>query len=128
SDLGLADKTRALVVKLPSWDQILHRHGVVAGADSHLFVQRVRLLDLNEIRLNAEPRTFGHPQMSISNFQGVLREALPVVPNPVSVDGSDLARRCRGNMGEHRERNVEVIVGVRSPSQAPRLANLCYAN
>src|SRR5204862_4543382 len=66
--------------------------------------------------------------MSISNFERLPREALPVLPDPVGIDGRDFARSCRRHMCDHRERNVEVIIGVRAPGQTPRLTNLCHTH
>ena len=57
-------------------------------------------------------------------WSGSLVSALAVLPDPVGVDRGDLAGRGGADVGEHRERNVEVVVGVRAPGQAAVAAGL----
>ena len=45
-------------------------------------------------------------------------EPLAVLPDPVRVERRDLARGGGADLGEHRERDVEVVVRVRAPGQA----------
>jgi hypothetical protein len=42
----------------------------------------------------------------------------------VRVQGGDLAGRGRTDVGDHRQRDVEVVVGVRTPGQAEVVAEL----
>ena len=56
--------------------------------------------------------------------QRIARQPLAVLPDPMRVDRGDLARRGRGHVREHRERNIEVIVRVRAPGEPPIAAHL----
>ena len=44
------------------------------------------------------------------------------------VNGGDFPRRGGADMGKHRQRNIEVIVGVRAPGQPPFVAHLSDAD
>ena len=62
------------------------------------------------------------------DFDRLTCQPLSVLPNPVRVDRGDLAGCSRGRMREHRERDIEVIVGVRAPGEAPIVAHLRHAH
>ena len=53
---------------------------------------------------------------------------LILLPDPMRVQCGDLPRRGGSDMGEHGQRDIEMIVGVRAPGQPPFMAHLCDAN
>src|SRR5688572_2152026 len=81
-----AYEARLLRVEGPAWDQVLHGDGVVAGTEALRLVERVRLLDLGHVGLDAEPRTVRHAHEPAGDAERLLREALAVLPDPVRVD------------------------------------------
>src|SRR6516225_781590 len=88
----------------------------------------MRRLDLRHVDLHPETGPIGNGNHAAHNLQRLLRQALSVLPDPVRIDRGDLARRGRGDMREHRQRNVEMVVGMRSPGQAPLAAHLGNAD
>ena len=74
------------------------------------------------------PGRSGTCELAVDDLQRVFGEALAVLPDPMRVDRGDFARRGRGHVGEHRQRDVEVIVGVRAPGEAPLAAELGHAH
>ena len=65
----------------------------------------------------AEAWTSGTAILPPTISSGSFREGLPVLPNPMGVDRRHLAGRRGGDVSEHGERNIEMIVGVRAPGQ-----------
>src|SRR6185369_7822979 len=119
-----AHQARALGIELPAGNQVLHGVSVIAAAEPDGLVETMRLFHFLHIDLDAESGFVGHGDLSACDAQRLLGEALPILPDPVSVDGSDLTRSGGGYVREHGERDVEVIVGVRTPGQAPGMAQL----
>ena len=70
------------------------------------------------------PGFFGTSHQAADDLQRLLRQALAVLPDPVRVDRGDAARRGGADVREHRQRDVEVVVRVRAPGQAPVAAGL----
>src|SRR5450830_1520185 len=122
--LVLTHEAGFFIVELPARNQVLHGDGVVPRTESLGLVQRVGGHDLLHVDLDAEARRRWHVDHAADDLERIAREALPVLPDPVRVDGSDVARRGGGNLREHRQRNVEVVVGMRTPGQAPFVAHL----
>src|SRR5665213_970794 len=114
----------SFVVEFPAGDEELHGCGVVARCGSDACVEGVGLLDLLHVDLDAAAWFIRHCEFAVEDAEGVLRYALTVLPDPVGIDCCDFAGRGRGYVGEHGERNVEMIVGVRTPGQAPFFADL----
>src|SRR5262249_50823196 len=121
---GSAHHRGALVVEPPAGDQVLHRLGVVACAQRLVLVEPMRCLDLRHVDLDTETRPVGNGNCATDDLQGLLGQALTVLPDPVGGDSGDLSRRGGGDGREHRKRDVEVIVGVGPPGQAPIAAHL----
>jgi hypothetical protein len=89
----------------------------------------MRLHDAVHVRLDAQARPLRHGDLAADDLQRLARQALAAfLPDPVGVDGRDLARRRRRAVGEHRQRHVEVVVRVRAPGQAPVGAELGQAH
>ena len=84
----------------------------------------MRLLDLGHVELDAEAGLLRHLDEAAFDLQRLFRQALAVLPDPVRVDRRDAAGRRRADVGEHRQRDVEVVVRVRAPGQAPVAAGL----
>ena len=76
------------------------------------------------VEFDTEAGRSRHGEVAVDDLERLLGDALAVLPDPVGVDGGDVARRRGGDVGEHRQRHVEVVVGVRTPRQAPRVAEL----
>ena len=102
--------------------------GVIARAEAHALIERVGFLDFRHIEFDAEARRFGNGNPSAFDPEGLFGQALAVLPDPVRIDGGDLAGRRGGHVREHGQGNVEVIVGVRAPGQAPLVAQLRHAH
>src|SRR3984885_13663932 len=81
-------------------------------------------LDALQVDLDAEAGASGQLDFSMDDGERLSGQALAVLPDPMRIDGGYLTRSSRSHMGEHGQRNVEVIVGVRSPSEAPVAAKL----
>src|SRR5690606_29343550 len=96
---SVADETGTLAVERPTGDQILHRGGVVAVAQPVLHVQPVRGLDPLLVDLDAQPRSVRQRDPPVLDAQRIAGEALAVLPDPVRVDGGDLAGRRGGDVG-----------------------------
>ncbi|RMW13823.1 hypothetical protein ALP03_00918 [Pseudomonas amygdali pv. tabaci] len=79
---------------------------------------------LVHVQLDAQPRLLGHIDLTADNLQRGLGQALAVLPDPVGINRRDVARCRSGNVGEHRQRNIEMVVGMRAPGQTPFVAHL----
>src|SRR5580692_2932051 len=117
-----------LVVECPAGNEVLHRDGVVARAKPLALVERMRGLQRSAVDLDAKPGPVRHRDPAALDLQRLPGQGLAVLPDPVGVDRGDLARRRRADMGEHGERNIEVIVGMRAPGQAVVAAGLRHAH
>src|ERR1043165_8358417 len=117
-----ANQTGPLGVKLPAGNQELHRGSIVAGAETHLVVESVGLFNLNQIRLQAEAGQIGDRDRTADDLEGLAGQPLAILPDPMSVNGGNPSRCGGGDMREHCERDVEVIVGMRTPRQAAPVA------
>src|SRR5579883_639512 len=113
----LSYEAGTLVVKGPAGDQELHGDGVVARAKPVLVVERIRRLDRAAIDLDAEPGTVRNGDLAALDLQRLARQRLAILPDPMGVDRGDLAGGGGTNIGEHGKRNIEMVVGVRAPSQ-----------
>ena len=88
----------------------------------------MRSLDGGHVEIDTEARPIRQANRAGFDAQRLLREPLAVLPDPVRVDGGDAARRRGGYVSEHGERNVEVVVRVRPPREAPVAAGLRNAH
>src|SRR5947209_18225097 len=96
-----AHEARALVVKGPAGDQVLHRSGVVTRAEPVGLVQRMRLLDGVAVDLDPKARPVGNGDLAAFDLERLFRQCLAVLPDPVGVDRGDLAGSSGADMGEH---------------------------
>src|SRR5262249_34021174 len=97
------------------WNQVLHCLSVIASRQPCFSVQSVSLVDLRHINLDSQSGFFGKTDRSLNDPEWFSGQTLAVLPYPVSVDGRDSAWSRRSNVGVHRQRHIEVTVGVRSP-------------
>src|SRR5271170_6461815 len=88
----------------------------------------MRAGDLFHINLDSESGTIWHSEFSVHDLQWLLCKPLAVLPDPMRIDRGDLARRCRGDMCVHCQRDVEVIVRMRPPGETPVTAKLRHAH
>jgi hypothetical protein len=107
-----------------SRNQVLHRDRIVAGAEAVLAIERVRRLDGRQVELDTESRCARHLHMAADDRERLFVSAWPscqiqCVSIAVTRPGAG-----GGDVGEHRERDVEVVVRVRAPRQAPVAARL----
>src|SRR3569833_439972 len=86
-----AHEARALVVKGPAGDLVLHRGGVVTRAEPVRLVQRMRLRDGVAIDLDPKARPAGNRDLAASDLQRLFRQCLAVLPDPMGVDRGNLA-------------------------------------
>ena len=126
---GLSNQARALRIEFPARNQELHRRGIISRAERHFFITLVGLFDFFHVHFDSKARRCGDGDGSVDNFQRLFRQALAVLPNPVRINSGNFSRRGGGDMREHRERNIEVIVRVRTPGEpAPIAAELRHAH
>lgn len=71
---GSAVQRGALGVELPTRNQILHGHGVVARTQAVPLVKLVRLLDLSHVEFNTEAGFFRHLHMAVDDLQRLFRQ------------------------------------------------------
>lgn len=127
--MRLSYHARAFIVECPVRDQILHRHRIVACPQTVFLIQLMGLHDLIHIQLNPQPRRRRHLHHATFDLKRLLSKTLiTFLPYPVGVDSSDRARRSGGDVREHRQRDIEVVVGVRTSGQAKLMAHLRHAN
>ena len=93
-----------------------------------LQVQAVGALHFVHVQLHTQTRLLGQVNETILDLERLLGQALTVLPDPVRVDGRDAPRRGSAHMGEHRQRDIEVVVGMRAPGQSKGLAHLRHTH
>jgi hypothetical protein len=120
----LTHKRRPLGVKCPVRNQKLHGDGIITRAEPHLVVALVSQFDLCHINFYTQAGLIRNADETFNNFERLFGQALALLPNPMSVNRGDLARRGGGNVGEHRQRNIEMVVRMGSPGEAPISAHL----
>src|SRR5689334_16607149 len=81
-----ADEAGALRVEGPVLDEVLHRDGVVAGAEAVLEVELVRRGQPVAVERHAEPGPGRHLDRAVDDLERLLGEALAVLPDPVRVE------------------------------------------
>ena len=107
----------------------MHRQRVITRPQAVFLVQLMRFHDLVHIQLYAQTRRSRNLYHTAFDFKRLFGQALvALLPDPVGVDGGNVARRGSRHVGEHRQRDVEVVVGVRAPGQAELMAHLRHAN
>ena len=107
----------------------MHGLGVVARPEAVVLVKLVGRFERGHVDLDAEAGAVGYRRSCPPTIcSGSLRQLLAVLPDPVGVDRGDLARRGRRHMREHRQRDVEMVVGMRAPGQAVVAAGLRHAH
>src|SRR3954471_1374085 len=111
----LTHQARTLVVEGPAGDQVLHGNSVIAGAESMLLVEVMRGVDGGPVDFDTQARPLRHGDLAALDLERLLGQRLAVLPDPVRVDRGDLAGGGGADMGEHGERDVEMVVGVRTP-------------
>src|SRR5207302_3579264 len=119
-----AHKAGTLIVELPARDQVLHGDRIVARPERFLLVHAVVLLELRHIDLDAQARFLRHRHLSPDDLERLERQLLALLPDPMCIDRSDVARSGRRAMREHRERNIEMVVRMRTPGKSPLVAKL----
>src|SRR3712207_8366644 len=84
-----ADEAGALRVERPAGDEVLHRDGVVAGAQAVLEVELVRGGHGVPVELDAQAGCGGDGDRAVADLQRLAGQRLPVLPDPVRVQGGD---------------------------------------
>src|SRR5581483_10738354 len=115
-------------IELPVGDKVLHGKGIVARAERLVDIEIVGALDGIEVQLNAEAGALGQSNVAVSDLERIACEMLPVLPDPVGIDGGDVAGRGGGGVRHHGERDVEMVVGVRAPGESVVATGLRYAH
>src|SRR3954447_12826830 len=124
----LTHEAGTLVVEGPAGDQVLHGNSVIAGAESMLLVEVMRGVDGGPVDFDTQARPLRHGDLAALDLEWLLGQRLAVLPDPVRVDRGDLAGGGGADMGEPGERDVEMVVGVRTPGQAVVAAGLGHAH
>src|SRR5277367_6683670 len=91
-------------------------------------MQRMSRFEPLQVDLDAETGTVWELDRPIDDLERLPGQTLAVLPDPMSIYSGYVSRSCRRYMGKHGQRDVEVIVGVRSPGEAPVAAELRYAH
>ncbi len=84
----------------------------------------MRGLELGGVDLDAQAGLLRDRDLASLDEQRLLGEALAFLPDPVGVHRGDVAGRGGADVREHRERDVEVVVRMRSPGEAAFLTDL----
>ena len=93
-----------------------------------LQVQAVGALHFVHVQLYPQTGLLGQVNETIPDLERLLRQALAVLPDAVRVDRGHAARGSGAHVGEHGQRNIEMVVGVRAPGQAEGLAHLRHTH
>ena len=94
-----------------------------------LLVQLMRFHDLIHIQLHAQTRFCRNLHHAAFDFKRLFGQALVAfLPDPVGVDSGYFTRSRRRDMRKHRQRNIKVIVRVRSPGQPELMAHLRHTD
>ena len=64
-------------------------------------VELVGFFHLGHVEFHTQAGLLGHLHVAAFNAQRLFGQALTVLPDPVGVDGGDLAWRGGADMGEH---------------------------
>ncbi|CAH0204535.1 hypothetical protein SRABI106_01607 [Rahnella aquatilis] len=89
-------------------------------------MQLVGAMDLIHIDLHAQPRFFRHFDFPVHNLQRLFGQALVAfLPDPVRIYRCRFTRYGCTDMGKHRQRNVEMVIRMAAPRQAPLITKLC---
>ena len=126
--MSLSYHARTFIVESPLWDQVLHRQRVITRAQAVFLVKLMRFHDWSISSSTPSPGVAGTCTMPPLISNGCLvRRWLPSrqiqwVSMAVMLPGAAAAT------GEHRQRDVEVVVGVGAPCQAELMAHLRHAN
>ncbi len=119
-----------LVVELPAGNQVLHGDGIVARAQAVLQYRALaRLQRLPHVHGRCPGPASGAPRTRPPTIcSGSLVRRWPSCQIQWVSMAVTLARCGGGHMGEHGQGDVEVVVGVRAPGQAPVAAGLAHAH
>ena len=109
---------------MSSQNQVLHRPGIITRAARQFYTlhapcgpdpsQAPRPIPAHPV-----------PRWCRFNFQRIFRQAgLTLLPNPVCVDSGWVTRCRRANVGKHRQRNIEMVIGVTTPGE-PQSSHNC---
>src|SRR5262245_24888241 len=79
----------------------------------------MRRFNLRHVDFDAEARSLWNEHRAFDDFQWLLCQSLTILPNPMRIDCSDVTWSRGRDMGEHSKRDVEVIILMRSPGEAP---------
>ena len=90
-------------------------------------VEFVGLGDCIEIEIDAKARPLRHRNGAVLDAEWIVRQMLPILPDPVRINGGDFSHGRSRHVGHHRQRDIEVVVRVRSPCQPVFAAGLRYA-
>src|SRR3954447_5942671 len=92
-----------------------------------LLIKLMRGLDLLGVDLDSEARAVRNTDFAVDNLKRLLREPLPILPNPVSINGGDFPRSGGSRMGNHGKGDVEVVVRMGAPCETPFVTHLSHA-
>jgi len=84
----------------------------------------VRFFDLHQIDLDTEPGRCGTCNQTCST-SAAHGQSLAVLPDPMRVDRVTRPGAAPRHVREHRQRDVEVIVGMRAPTSGPSRGSIC---
>ena len=114
--MRLSYHARAFIVEFPVRYQILHGHRIIACPKTMFLIQLVGFHHLIHIQLNAQTRRGWHLHHAFFDLKRLSGQTLiTFLPDPVSIDSGDRARCSSGHVGEHRQRDIKVVIGVRAP-------------
>ena len=125
----LSHHARALGIKRPAGDQVLHALCVITRAEAVLNIQFIGLHDLVAVDLDTKTALLGKVNAAVNDLHRLLGQALTAfLPDPVCVDTIELAGYCCCALYNHGKADVKVVIGVASPHQAEVIAELADAN
>src|SRR5262249_37602958 len=98
---------------------------VIPRTQAHAFIAVMCGFDLRHVYLDAKTWPLGDRDRTFDDLERVFSQALAVLPDPVRVDCRDFAGRSGSDVSKHRKRNIELVVRMCAPGQAPIATHLC---
>ncbi len=72
-------------------------------------------------QFHAQTGRIRNGNFSVFNLQRILGQAtIALLPNPVGIDSGRITRCRRAHMGKHRQRDIEMVVGMAAPVSPSR--------
>ena len=118
--IGIATRPRggSIASAIAAADQALYeakaagRGRIVTRPKRFFFIELVVLLDLCHVDFDTQSWSFRDRHLAPDDLERIVRQLFALLPDPMGIDRRDVAWSGRGAVREHRQRNIEVMVGM----------------